>query len=62
MKGALGNIMKQAQKMQENLQKAQAEIMAMEITGESGGGQQEQRKRRAVQGCQHSVTLTRPGV
>ena len=38
MKGALGNIMKQAQKMQENLQKAQAEIMAMEITGESGGG------------------------
>ena len=33
MKGALGNIMKQAQKMQENLQKAQAEIMAMEITG-----------------------------
>ncbi|MFO1422356.1 MAG: YbaB/EbfC family nucleoid-associated protein [Candidatus Competibacteraceae bacterium] len=38
MKGALGNIMKQAQKMQENLQKAQAEIAAMEITGESGGG------------------------
>ena len=38
MKGALGNIMKQAQKMQENLQKAQDEIAAMEITGESGGG------------------------
>jgi len=38
MKGALGNIMKQAQKMQENLQKAQAEIATMEITGESGGG------------------------
>ena len=38
MKGALGNIMKQAQKMQENLQKAQEEIAAMEITGESGGG------------------------
>jgi hypothetical protein len=38
MKGGLGNIMKQAQKMQENLQKAQAEIAAMEITGESGGG------------------------
>jgi DNA-binding YbaB/EbfC family protein len=38
MKGALGNIMKQAQKMQENLQKAQVEIAAMEITGESGGG------------------------
>ena len=38
MKGALGNIMKQAQKMQENLQKAQEEIAAMEVTGESGGG------------------------
>ena len=38
MKGGLGNIMKQAQKMQENLQKAQAEIAVMEITGESGGG------------------------
>ena len=38
MKGGLGNIMKQAQKMQENLQKAQAEIAAMEINGESGGG------------------------
>ncbi|MCC9000666.1 MAG: YbaB/EbfC family nucleoid-associated protein [Candidatus Contendobacter sp.] len=38
MKGGLGNIMKQAQKMQENLQKAQAEIALMEINGESGGG------------------------
>lgn len=38
MKGGLGNIMKQAQKMQENLQKAQAEIATLEITGESGGG------------------------
>ena len=38
MKGGLGNIMKQAQKMRENLQKAQAEIAALEIAGESGGG------------------------
>ncbi len=38
MKGGLGNFMKQAQKMQENLQKAQAEIAAMEVVGESGGG------------------------
>lgn len=38
MKGGLGNIMKQAQKIQENLQKAQAEIALMEVTGESGGG------------------------
>ena len=37
-KGGLGGIMKQAQKMQEEMQQAQAEIAAMEITGESGGG------------------------
>jgi DNA-binding YbaB/EbfC family protein len=37
-KGGLGGIMKQAQKMQEEMQKAQAEIAAMEMTGESGGG------------------------
>ena len=38
MKAGLGNIMRQAQKMQENLQKAQSEIALMEINGESGGG------------------------
>ena len=38
MKGGLGNIMKQAQAMQENLQKAQAELANMEVSGESGGG------------------------
>lgn len=38
MKGGLGNIMKQAQKMQENLQRAQEEMANMEINGESGGG------------------------
>ena len=38
MKGGLGNIMKQAQKMQENLQKAQAEIAEMEVSGAAGGG------------------------
>ena len=38
MKGGLGNIMRQAQEMQENLKKAQEEIAAMEVTGESGGG------------------------
>ena len=37
-KGGLGGIMKQAQKMQEEMQQAQAEIAAMEITGQSGGG------------------------
>jgi hypothetical protein len=38
MKGGFDNIMKQAQKMQENLQKAQEEIASMEVTGESGAG------------------------
>jgi DNA-binding YbaB/EbfC family protein len=38
MKGGLGNLMKQAQKMQENLQKAQEEIGTLEVTGEAGGG------------------------
>ena len=38
MKGGLGNLMKQAQQMQENLQKAQEELGNMEVTGESGGG------------------------
>ena len=38
MKGGLGNIMKQAQQMQENMQKAQEEIARLEVTGESGAG------------------------
>ncbi|EAT11951.1 YbaB/EbfC family nucleoid-associated protein [Bermanella marisrubri] len=38
MKGGMGNIMKQAQKMQEKMQKAQEELANAETTGESGGG------------------------
>lgn len=38
MKGGLGNIMKQAQEMQANMQQAQAELANMEVTGKSGGG------------------------
>ncbi|MCQ8180650.1 YbaB/EbfC family nucleoid-associated protein [Methylomonas sp. SURF-1] len=38
MKNALAGIMQQAQKMQENLKKAQEELEAMEVQGESGGG------------------------
>lgn len=34
----MGNMMKQAQMMQERLQKAQDEIAKMEVTGESGAG------------------------
>jgi DNA-binding YbaB/EbfC family protein len=38
MKGGLGNLMKQAQEMQANMQKAQEELARLEITGQSGGG------------------------
>jgi len=38
MKGGLGNLMKQAQQMQADMQKAQQEIASLEVTGESGGG------------------------
>ena len=38
MKGGLGDMMKKAQEMQENMQKAQSELAAKEVTGESGGG------------------------
>lgn len=37
MKG-LGGLMKQAQKMQEDMQKAQEELASMEVTGQAGGG------------------------
>lgn len=38
MKGGIGNLMKQAQKMQEDMQKAQEELANLEVTGQSGGG------------------------
>lgn len=38
MKGGLGNLMKQAQKMQEDMLKAQEELASMEVSGQSGGG------------------------
>ena len=38
MKGGLGGLMKQAQKMQDDMQKAQEELANMEVTGESGAG------------------------
>ncbi|CUS49451.1 MAG: uncharacterized protein YbaB [Idiomarinaceae bacterium HL-53] len=37
-KGGMGNMMKQAQQMQERMQKVQAEIASMEVTGEAGAG------------------------
>lgn len=38
MRGPLGNIMQQAQRMQENLKRAQEEIAKLEVTGQAGGG------------------------
>lgn len=38
MKPELGNLMRQAQKMQENLKRAQEEIARTEVTGEAGAG------------------------
>lgn len=38
MRGNIAQMMQQAQKMQENLQKAQEEIARLEVTGSAGGG------------------------
>ena len=38
MRGNIAELMQQAQKMQENLQRAQAEVAALEATGSAGGG------------------------
>jgi DNA-binding YbaB/EbfC family protein len=38
MRGGLGNIMKQAQQMQEQMKKIQDELGSLTITGKSGGG------------------------
>ncbi len=38
MKGGLGNLMKQAQKMQAEMQETQEKLAQEEVTGESGGG------------------------
>jgi len=38
MKGDMNDIMKQAQQMQADLQKAQEEVAKTEVTGESGAG------------------------
>lgn len=50
MKGGLGNLMKQAQAMQENMQKAQEELANIEVVGEAGGGMVS-----LVMNCRHDV-------
>lgn len=50
MKGGIGQLMKQAQKMQDTMKKAQEEMASMTVTGESGGGMV-----RITMTCQHQV-------
>ena len=50
MKGGPGGIMKQAQAMQENMQKAQEELANIEVNGQSGAGMVE-----VVMTCRHDV-------
>ena len=50
MKGGIGQIMKQAQKMQADMQKAQEEMAALMVVGESGGGMV-----RITMSCKHQV-------
>lgn len=38
IKGGLGNLMKQAQQMQENMKRAQEELGKIEVEGQSGAG------------------------
>lgn len=50
MKGGLGGLMKQAQQMQQNMQKAQAELANMEVEGQSGSGMV-----KVIVTCAHEV-------
>lgn len=50
MKGQIGQLMRQAQQMQENLKKAQAELEALEVSGEAGGGMV-----KVTMSCKHEV-------
>lgn len=50
MKGGIGNLMKQAQAMQENMRKAQEELASIEVTGNAGGGMV-----KVTMTCRHDV-------
>lgn len=49
-KGGMGNIMKQAQQMQERMQQAQEELAKMEVVGEAGAGMV-----KVTMTCNHNV-------
>ncbi len=50
MKGGLAGLMKQAQQMQANMQKAQEELATIEVSGEAGAGLV-----KVVMTCKHDV-------
>ncbi len=50
MKGGIGQLMKQAQQMQADMKKAQEEMAAVMVTGESGAGIV-----KITMSCQHQV-------
>lgn len=50
MKGGLGGLMKQAQQMQQNMQKAQAELATVEVEGVAGAGAV-----KVIMTCAHEV-------
>ena len=50
MKGGIGQLMKQAQQMQADMQKAQEEMASLTVTGESGAGLV-----RITMTCKHEV-------
>lgn len=50
MKGGFGNLLKQAQAMQENLKKAEQELSGIEVTGDAGGGMV-----KVTMSCAHDV-------
>ncbi len=50
MKGGIGQLMKQAQKMQEQMQQAQEDMAKEIVTGESGAGMV-----RITMSCRHEV-------
>ena len=49
-KGALGNMMKQAQQMQDNIKKAQDELATVEVEGQAGSGMV-----KVTMTCAHAV-------
>ena len=50
LKGGMGNLMKQAQQMQENMKRAQAELANVEVEGQAGSGMV-----KVVMSCRNEV-------